>query len=80
MADDADTKKNAEKVATEITHETEKQDRTVCRLRMDNDAARECVSSNLMDFLNKLKVPKLTTLLIGKGNLFKLIHRFSISA
>ena len=47
---------------------------------MDDDAAREGVSSNLMDFLNKLKVPKLTTLLIGKGNLFKLIHRFSISA
>ena len=52
MADDADTKKNAEEVAIAITHETEKQDRTVCRLGMDDDAARECVSSNLMHVLN----------------------------
>ena len=80
VADDADTKKNVKEVAIAITQETEKQDRTVYRLRMDDDAASEGVSSTLMDLLNELKVSKLPALLIGKCNLFKLIHRFSRSA
>ena len=80
VADDANTKKNVKEVAIAITQETEKQDRTVYRLRMNDDAASEGVSSTLMDLLNELKVPKLPALLIGKGNLFKLIHRFFISA
>ena len=81
MADDADTKKNVKEVPIAITQETEKQDRTLYRLCMDDDAAAsEGISSTLMDFLNELKFPKLPALLIGKCNLFKLIHRFSISA
>ena len=80
MADDADTKKNVKEVAIAITKETEKQDRTVYRLCIDDDAASEGVSSTLMNLLNELTVPKLPALLIGKCNLFKLIPRFSISA
>ena len=47
---------------------------------MDDDAASKEVSSTLMESLNELNVAKLPALLIGKHNLFKLIHRFSISA
>ena len=68
VVDDADTKKNVQEVAIAITRETEKQDRTVCRLRMDDDADSEGVSSTFMDLLNELKLPKLPALLIGKCN------------
>ena len=47
---------------------------------MDYDAASKKVSSTLMDLLNELNIAKLPAVLIGKHNLFKLIHRFSISA
>ena len=47
---------------------------------MDDDAASKEVSSTLMKLLNELNIAKLPALLIGKRNLFKLIHRFSISA
>ena len=80
MTDDADTKKNVKEVAIAITQETEKLDRTVYRLFMDDDAASEGFSSTLMDLLNELEVHRLPALFIGKCDLFKLIHRFSISA
>ena len=41
VADDADFNKNVKEVAIAITQETEKQDRTVYRLSMDDDAASE---------------------------------------
>ena len=41
MADDADNNKNIKEVAIAITQETEKQDQTVYRLSMDDDAASE---------------------------------------
>ena len=50
------------------------------RLRMDDGTASGGVSSALMDLLNEPKIPKLPALLVCKYNLFKLIHRFSISA
>ena len=84
VADDADTKKNVKEIAIAITQEIEKQDgihiNMEYRLRMDDDTASEGVSSTFMDLLNELKIPKLPALLVCKYNLFKLIHRFSISA
>ena len=80
MVDDADTKKNVKEVVIAITQETDQQDRTVYRLRMDNNSASEGVSSILRDLLNELNFPKLPALLIVNCNLFKLIHRFSILA
>ena len=65
LTEDNDSDKNVKEVAASIRCEVEKQDHSKYRLRLDEEACMDGLSSTLMNLLAEIHIPKLPSILIG---------------